>query len=90
MDISVSNAKDIIDHFLSLNKKYVQGRLVSMVDTGTDAKNIFWRLDHIKITDMYHQAHGYFGLLGIGNLGNKVLSNLLVVSALQNLANNVQ
>ena len=39
---------------------------------------------------MHHQAHGYFGLLGIGNIGNKVLSNPLVVSALQNFSNNLQ
>ena len=34
--------------------------------------------------------HGYFGLLGIGNVVNKVLPNPLVVSALKNLANNAQ
>ena len=34
---------------------------------------------------MHHQAHGYFGLIGIVNVGNKVLPNYLVVSDLQNL-----
>ena len=39
---------------------------------------------------MNHHAHGYFGSLGIGNAVNLVLLNILVVSALQNLANNAQ
>ena len=39
---------------------------------------------------MHHQAHGYFGLLSIGNEVNTVLPNPLIVSALQNLANNPQ
>ena len=39
---------------------------------------------------MPHQAHGYFGLLGIGNVENNVLANPLVVSALQKLAGSSQ
>ena len=39
---------------------------------------------------MHHQEHGLFGLLGIVNVVNKILPNHLVVSALQNLANNAQ
>ena len=39
---------------------------------------------------MYHQAHVSFGLIGIGNVVNQVLTKPLVVSALQNLANNAQ
>ena len=35
--ISVSNAKDIIDHFLSISNKYVWVRLVFMVDTSAGA-----------------------------------------------------
>ena len=39
---------------------------------------------------MYHQSHGWFGLLGIGNFINQVLPNHLVVLALQNLARSAQ
>ena len=35
---------------------------------------------------MHHQAHGYFGLLGIVNVGSNVLTNPLIVSDLQNLS----
>ena len=41
LDISVSNAKDIIDHFFSLDKKYGWRRLEFMVGTGTSANNTF-------------------------------------------------
>ena len=39
---------------------------------------------------MHHQAHEYFGMLGIRNVGNKVLPNLLVISALQKLDNDAK
>ena len=39
---------------------------------------------------MNHQAHGYFGFIFIGNVGNNLLTNTLVVSALQNLAGSEQ
>ena len=61
-----------------------------MVDIGTCARNIFRQVYQIHIADMYHQAHGSFGLIGIGNVGNQVLTKPLVVSGLQNLANNAQ
>ena len=80
LDISVLNAKDIIDHFLSLSNKYGWVRLAFMVDTGTGAKNLFRQVDQIQIADMHHQAHGYFGLIGLGNVGNKVLPNPLILS----------
>ena len=35
---------------------------------------------------MHHQAHGYFGLLGIVNVGSNVLTNPLIVSDLHNLS----
>ena len=41
LDILVSNSKDIIDNFLSISNKYVSLLLVSMVDNGEGAKNIF-------------------------------------------------
>ena len=61
-----------------------------MVDTGTGANNIFRQVENIQISYIHYQAHGYFGLLSIGNIGNQVLPKPLVVSALQNLANNEQ
>ena len=42
-----------------------------MVDTGAGANKIFRQVYYIKIADMKHKAHGYFGLIGIGNVGNK-------------------
>ena len=66
LDISVSNAKYIIDHFPSLAKKYGWGSLAFMVYTGAGAMNIFRQVYQIQFADMHHQAHGYFGLIGIG------------------------
>ena len=40
LDISVSNSKDIIYHFLSLANKYGWGCFALMVNTGTGAKEI--------------------------------------------------
>ena len=87
LDISVSNAKDIIYYFLSLYKRYVLGRLVLLVDTGSGKNKIFWRVYHIQIAYMHHETHGYFRLIGIGNLGNQILPNPFGVLALQNLDN---
>ena len=39
---------------------------------------------------MHHQAHVYFGLIGIGNVGNQVLTKPLVISALQTSSKNAQ
>ena len=57
LDISVSNSKDIIDHYLSLAEKYGWGCLKFMVDTGAGDKNILWQVDNIKMVYMHHQAH---------------------------------
>ena len=61
-----------------------------MVETGAGARYIFRQLDQIEIAYMHHQAHGYFGLLGIGNVVNEFLPNPLVVPPLQNLSINSQ
>ena len=61
-----------------------------MLETDAGANNIFRQVEQIQIADMYHQAHGYFRLLGIGNVGNNVLPNPLVVSALKKVAGSVQ
>ena len=90
MDISVSNAKDIIDNFLSLDNKYGWGRLAFMVDAGKCSKNIFIQVEQIQIVDMHHQAHGYFVLLGIGIVKIQFLPNPLEVSDIKPFANNVQ
>ena len=39
-----------------------------MAWTNTDVKNIFRLLEHIQISEIQEQAHGYFGLLGNGNV----------------------
>ena len=65
-------------------------RLSFIVDNGEVSKNIFWKLEKIQISDMHHQAHVYFGLLIIGNIVNRVLPNLLVLSDLQKLTKNAQ
>ena len=61
-----------------------------MVETGVGAKNIFRQVDQIQISDMQHQEHGYFGLLGIGNVGNNFPPTPLVVSAIKKLAISAQ
>ena len=82
MDISVSNFKDIIDYLLRLATKYGSGSLSFMVYTGAVSDNIFQQAEQIQIADMHHQAHRYFGLLGIGNIEKKFLPNHLIVSDL--------
>ena len=42
LDISVSNAKDIIDHFISLAFKYGWRRLAFMVDTSSGTKSRYY------------------------------------------------
>ena len=87
LDISVSNAKYVVQIFLSLAKKYFCRRLAFMVETSAGDKNIFCQVENIQIADMQVQAFIYFGLGVIGNV-NQFLPNPLFVSALQNLANN--
>ena len=83
MDISVSDTKDIIYHFLVPTKKYGWGWVAIFLDTGSGSNNIFRKVEQIKIEDIQHQSHVYFGLIVIGNLWNQVLPKNLVVSALQ-------
>ena len=66
--ISVSNSKDIIDHFPILDNKYVWRCLSCMLDTGAGANNIFSQVEQPHISDMHTQAFGYFGLKGIGSV----------------------
>ena len=61
-----------------------------MVDTGAGVNNIFRWVEKIHIADMHHQAHVYFGPIVIGNVGNQVLTNPLVISALLNLVTSSQ
>ena len=89
LDISVSNAKDIIDDFLSLDNKYGIVRFAFIVQTGSGAKNIFRQVEQIQFADIQHQSDGYFVLTGIVNIVNS-LPNLLVVSALLNLSTSAQ
>ena len=56
LDISVSNAKDIIDHFLSIAKKYDSGRLAFMVQTGAVPNAILGRYSRFRLK-MYTIKH---------------------------------
>ena len=85
LDVSVSNAEDIIDRFISLANKQVWGRLGFMVETGTGPNKLIRQVQQIHIADIHYQACEYFGLLGIRNVGNNVFPNPSVVSDLQNL-----
>ena len=57
LNFSISNAKEIIDHFLSLATKYNRRRLALMVDTSAGANEIFQQVEQVHIADMNHQAH---------------------------------
>ena len=61
-----------------------------MVHTSSGENNIFWQVEKIHVADMHHEEHEFFGLLVNRNVGNQVLTNTLVVSSLQNLANNTK
>ena len=56
-----------------------------MVETGAGANNLISQVEQIQIADTHHQGHGYFGLIGIGNVLNQVLPNPLVISAIKKL-----
>ena len=49
LDISVSNPKEIIEHFLSFDKKYVWGRLAFMVGTDKGTNKNFRVLENIQL-----------------------------------------
>ena len=57
-----------------------------MVKTGAGANNIFRQVEKIQLAYIPHQSHVYFGLLGLGNIGNNVLPNPLVVSDILKLS----
>ena len=60
LDISVSNAKDIIYCFLCLAKKYGWVRLAFMVKTGSGTKKILRQVKQIQLGNIHHKPHGYF------------------------------
>ena len=57
-----------------------------MVEDSVGLKDIFRIVDQIQILDIHYKAHGYFGLIGIGNVGNNPLPNHLAVSYITNLS----
>ena len=61
-----------------------------MVEIGAGPKIVFRRVEKIQILDIHYQEHESFGFLGIGNVGNRVLSKSLQVSTLLNLSNTTQ
>ena len=44
-----------------------------MVEDSVGLKDIFRIVDQIQILDIHYKAHGYFGLIGIGNVGHHPL-----------------
>ena len=56
-----------------------------MLETGAGPRNFFRQVYEIHISGIEYQAHGYFGLIGIGNVRNNVLPNLFVSSDPKNL-----
>ena len=88
-DISVSNAKDVVEHLLSLAKKYVCGPLMFMLQTSAGDTIYFLQVDQIQIEDTQVQAFKYFGPRGIVNL-NAYLPSPVLVSAVKNLAKTQQ
>ena len=60
-----------------------------MVETGAGSNNIFRQVEYIKISDIHHQAHGYFLLTGIVNVIN-FHPNPLLVSDILNLSTSAQ
>ena len=65
IDISVWNAKDIVDHFISLANKYGWGLLTFMVNTGAGPKNIFRWVEKILLEGFKNQGHEYFGFYAL-------------------------
>ena len=54
LDISVSNAKYIIDHFISIANKYGWGRLSFMVKNSANANIIFREVYQIQLAGIHH------------------------------------
>ena len=58
LDISISNDKYIVDHFLIQSNKYGRGSLGFMVETGVGTNNIFRQIQKIQVADIHHKSHG--------------------------------
>ena len=78
IDISVSNAKEIVDNFISLSNRYGWLRLVFMVETAADANKTFRVVEHIQLEEIQQQEHRYFGLIVIVNITDPLPSPLIV------------
>ena len=61
-----------------------------MLETASGTNNIFRQIEHIQISDIHYQAHGYFGMIGIKNVGDYALTDPLIVSNIQILNDNPQ
>ena len=88
LDISVSNSKEIIDHFLVLANNYGWGRLAFIIGTDTCPKTIYRVVVQIQFADIQKQAHGYFVLISIENVDLNPLPDNLTVSSLTHLSDN--
>ena len=54
LDISVSNAKDILDNFLSIDNKYGWVLLLFMVGPDAGTNKIFRQVEQIHIADIHY------------------------------------
>ena len=59
-----------------------------MLNTGAGPKNIFRVVEKIPLEEIHNQAHGYFGRIGIGNVGLNPPPRPLSVSDLTHLSDN--
>ena len=67
VNISVANAKYVVDHFPGFTKKYGWGRFSFKVTTGYDNKNLFLQTETIVLAEMKTQAW-FFGTVDIGHV----------------------
>ena len=70
-----------MDYFLSLANTYDWGCPVLMLGTAAGPNTFFMVLEKIQLADIKHQSHEYFGLLGIGNVGNNPFPKPFLVSS---------
>ena len=61
-----------------------------MVETGAGPNKIFRQVEKIQDRDIHHQSHVYYGIIGIGNVGNIALPDPLLVLSLQKLNGSTQ
>ena len=68
LEVSVSNAKDVLDYFTALASRFGWARLTNRIAVdGDETKSIFKQVESLSVEDLKYQAWGYFSVNGIGN-----------------------